>query len=144
MAEAVFRKLASQHLGCSVDNLREHNLDVLSAGVAAADSEPASLSAIGVLEERGIDLSDHLSQQLTEEMLVKSDFVFTMTSTQLQAVQNSCPDIASKMRLLSSSGMSISDPIGYGTDYYRTCADEITECLKQIVSDLLSKDTKKT
>jgi len=137
----VFRKLASDRLGCSEDRLLEHDLDVLSAGVAAADSAPASSEAIQVLDKRGINLSQHLSQQVTDEMLVKSDLILAMTAGHLGVLQNARPDLASRMRLLRPDGRGISDPIGGGLDDYRHCADEITACLESLLDDLIQKDT---
>jgi len=49
MAEAVFRRLASKRLDCHEQKLLDHKIDVLSAGVAAADSAPAAAEAIRVL-----------------------------------------------------------------------------------------------
>lgn len=141
MAEVVFKNLASKRLGCSEDKLHEHNVDVLSAGVAAADSAPASPEAIHILKGRGIDLSHHLSQQVTEEMLTKSDLVLAMTASHLDILRRARPDLADRMQLLRSDGGSISDPIGGGLDEYQSCADEITSCLEVILDDVIRKDT---
>ena len=141
MAEAIFRRLASERLGCSEDRLLNHNVDVLSAGVAAADSSPASPESIQILQERGINIAEHLSQQVTEEMLVKSDLILAMTPGHLGVLQNARPDLASRMRLLNSSGHGISDPIGCGMEEYRRCADEITGCLELVLDDCIQKDT---
>lgn len=141
MAEAVFRRLASQRLDCSEEKLHEHGVDVLSAGVAAADNAPASPEAIQILSSQDIELSNHLSQQVTDEMLTRSDLVFTMTSGHLSILQNARPDIADRMRTLRKDGRGISDPIGGGIDEYRNCASEITSCLEEILDDIIRKDT---
>ena len=141
MAEAVFRRLASERLDCSEEKLLEHNIDVHSAGVAAADSAPASSDAIRLLKGRGIDLSNHLSQQVTNEMLSKSDLVLTMTANHLDVLRNARPDLADRMRVLREDGRGISDPIGGGIDDYRDCADEITSCLETLLDDIIKKDT---
>jgi protein-tyrosine-phosphatase len=140
MAEVLFRHLACQHWGCSEDDLRKQNLDVLSAGVAAADSAPASREAIQVLKQKGIDLSQHLSQQVTEDMLVMSDLVVAMTPGHLSMLQDVRPDLASRMRLLREDGFGVSDPIGGGIDDYQQCASEIADCLRPIFDELIRKD----
>ena len=140
MAEAVFRHLASQRIQCREERLREHNIDVFSAGVSAADSQPASSQAITVLQNRGMNLSQHLSQQVTDEMLVQSDWVLAMTVNHLKILQNARPDLASRMRLVSSNGTSISDPIGGDLNEYEHCADEITSCLETLLDEILKKD----
>ncbi|MGB4710516.1 MAG: low molecular weight protein arginine phosphatase [Fuerstiella sp.] len=141
MAEAIFRQLASQHLNCAEERLREHGIDVFSAGVSAADSEPASSNAVKVLHNRGISLSQHLSQQVTDEMLVQSDWILAMTANHLRILQNARPDLATKMRLVCRDGLSISDPIGGDLSEYATCADEITSCVKTFLDETLKKDT---
>jgi protein-tyrosine phosphatase len=140
MAEAVFRRLASARLNCSENKLHEHQIDVLSAGVAAPDSAPASPEAIQVLKDRGIDLSRHLSQQVTDEMLTRSDLVLTMTDSHLRVLQNARPDLAERMRTLRPDGQGISDPIGGTIHEYRDCADEITSCLESLLDDIIRKD----
>jgi protein-tyrosine-phosphatase len=140
MAEAMFRHLACQHWGCTEDELRKHNVDVLSAGVAAADSAPASREAIQILKHKGIDLSQHLSQQVTEDMLAKSDMVLAMTPGHLSVLHNARPDLASRMRLLREDGFGVSDPIGGGTEDYQQCASEISDCLRSIFDELIRKD----
>ncbi|WP_145944030.1 low molecular weight protein arginine phosphatase [Fuerstiella marisgermanici] len=141
MAEAVFRRLASNRLDCHEQKLLDHKIDVLSAGVAAADSAPAAAEAIRVLGDRGIDLSNHLSQQVTNEMLEKSELVLTMTASHLEVLRNARPDLADRMRVLRPDGGDISDPIGGGLTEYQDCADEITSCLDSLLDDLIKKDT---
>ena len=140
MAEAVFRKLAGERLGCGEDRLLDHGIDVLSAGVAASDSSPASREAIEVLQDRDIDLSEHLSQQVTDEMLTRSDLILTMTGTHLGILQNARPDLSRRMRTLREDGHGISDPIGGSIEEYRDCAQEITRCVDGILNDIIRKD----
>ena len=136
----MFRHLACQYWSCSEGELRKFKLDVLSAGVAAADSAPASPEAIQVLKQEGIDLSQHLSQQVTDDMLAMSDLVLAMTPGHLRMLQNQRPDLASRMRLLSEKGYGISDPIGGEIADYQHCASEISNCLKSILDELIRKD----
>lgn len=144
MAEAIFRDLASQHFKCAPDKLWDENLDVLSAGVAAGDSHPASSNAVSVLKTRGIDLSQHLSQQLSEKMLEASDLILTMTNDHLSVVQNARPDLAQNMRLLSENGSNIIDPIGGSLEDYSQCADMITTCLESLLDQIIKKDAEAT
>jgi protein-tyrosine-phosphatase len=144
MAEAIFRDLASKRLGCPVEKLRELDLDVFSAGVAAADNMPASPEAISILHETGIDLSAHLSQQVTVPMLEQSDLILAMTPGHLAALKGARPDLASRMRTLRTDGQGISDPIGCGMTEYRRCAEEITGCLEDLLNHYLKKDTETT
>ena len=140
MAEAIFRDRASRRLGCVESKLREQGIDVFSAGVAAGDSMMASPEAISILRKQGIDLSAHLSQQVTESMLAQSDIIFTMTPSHLAVLSNTRPDLAARMRTLRSDGQGISDPIGCGEDEYLRCAQEITECIEEVLDHLLEQN----
>ena len=140
MAEAIFRRLFSERLGCTEGDLRRHGYDILSAGIAAGDSFPASQEAIELLQQRGIDLSDHLSRQVTSEILSECDRVYAMTETHLAALQDARPDLTGRMQLVTRNDQDISDPIGGGADAYRECADQITEAVRRIADDLIRKD----
>ena len=135
MAEVICRDLISRRLGCVEQQLREHGYDVFSAGVAAGDSFPASPEAVSVMKASGLDLSQHLSQQVTEQMLEESDLVLTLTPSHLQVLQSARPDLVARMRTLRADGLGISDPIGGGMTEYQDCAEEITGCVEAVLSD---------
>ena len=140
MAEVLFRRMASERLGCEETRLLDHGFDAFSAGVAASDSFPASREAIQVLAERGLDLSHHLSQPVTLDMLEKADLILALTPSHLGILQNARPDLADRMRTLRADGDGVADPIGGSPDEYRRCADEITSCLEEILDGLTQKD----
>jgi len=140
MAEAIFRSLVSQRLGCAEDELRRRGFDVLSAGVAAGNNFPASREAVDLLRERGVDLSQHLSQPVTSEMLSESDHVFAMTESHLAVLEEARPDLTGRMHLITRNGRDISDPIGGGPEVYRQCADELADAIGRIADDLVRKD----
>lgn len=137
----MFRAQMSEKVSCPPDELVRHGYDVLSAGVHASDSDPASAESAQVMKENQIDLSLHLSRSVTNEMLEKSDYVFALAAGHLNVLQNSRPDLAQKFRMLRPDGRSISDPFGFGIEQYRECAKEIEECVTEIVADLHQKDS---
>ena len=141
MAEGIFRKLASQRLRCEEDELRSKGIDALSAGIAAGDSFPASPEAISLLRQSAIDISGHLSQQVTGEMVSESDLIYVMTRSHLEALSHARPDIAGRMKLIKADGGDVSDPIGGGIESYRQCADELTTAVEVIVDEVIQKDS---
>ncbi|MCA9034344.1 MAG: low molecular weight protein arginine phosphatase [Planctomycetaceae bacterium] len=140
MAEAVFRKLAAEKIGCREWELRDRGVDVFSAGVAAAENFPASREAIEAVKDYNLDLSQHLSQPVTVEMLEKCSLVLTMTSRHLDAVRRGCPARADRMFLLSKAGCDVSDPIGQGLPQYKDCIDEISDSIRIWVDELFQKE----
>jgi len=140
MAEALFRHMASERLGCSEGELRRQGVDILSAGIAAAANDPASRDAVDLLKQQGIDLSDHLSRQVTSDMLSECDHVYAMTESHLAVLEEARPDLTGRMQLVTQNGKDISDPIGGGPEIYRQCADELSEAVRRIADDLIRKD----
>jgi protein-tyrosine phosphatase len=78
MAEALLKRLASSPGAPEVE--------VKSAGVAAADGLPASPHAVSVMRERGINLADHRSRRLSADLVEWADIVLTMTESQKSRV----------------------------------------------------------
>lgn len=137
MAEAVFRYQAAARLSCSPDELRRHGIDVVSAGVAASENAPASREAVSVLADRGIDLSDHLSRQVTEQMVEHASIVIVMTPGHLRMLEQAMPQFRGRMRLLRADGQGVSDPIGGTRDQYADTADEISAQTAVLVEELV-------
>jgi protein-tyrosine phosphatase len=135
MAESLCTKLLADALGCSPDQLRERGFAVQSAGLAAMPGYEASPDAVRVVTDLGADLSQHRSRPATLELLALADFVFCMTASHAYALQ-AVPHIPPP-RLLSPAGDDIADPIGSAFEDYRTCAEQIIQCLKERLPELL-------
>ena len=108
--------------------------EVRSAGTNALDGSPPTPSAIQVLAERGIDISEHRAHQVTQVDLDQAQLVLTMTAAHRQALISQFPEQRSKIELLSEwAGGSgdVEDPMGWRTpEAYRTCADRIEMLLR--------------
>ena len=141
MAEALFRRLLSEHLKCPDEELMDRGFNILSAGMSAGSGSPASREAISVLADEGIDLRNHESQPLTERLLLHADHVLTMTRGHRQSILNSYPDFASRVSLLSSDHTDISDPYGGGVQEYAACKTSIEQNLKSLISQLDPSDS---
>lgn len=139
MAEALFRHMLAERLQCPPDELMDFGYLVISAGLAAAIGSPASPESIELLKDRGIDLREHESQPLTEQLLIQADRIYTMTRHHRDAILAERPDLHDRVRLLSSTGGDVSDPIGGGPEVYRACLNEIQQELQWILDQLPSK-----
>jgi len=140
MAETLFRQLVTRKLDCNDWELRERGIDVFSAGIAAGESDPAAREAVQIMQEVGLNLSQHLSQQITPLMLDESTIVFTMTERHRLVLTDLCPDLSDKIHLLNRTGDDIADPIGGTRDDYRYCAQQISENLQVWIDELFRKD----
>ena len=140
MAEALFRQLVTQKLDCQDWELRERGIDVFSAGIATGGSDPAAREAVQIMQEVGLNLSQHLSQQITPLMLDESTIVLTMTERHRLVLSELRPDLTDRIHLLSRTEGDIADPIGGTPDDYRYCAQQITENLQLWIDELFRKD----
>ena len=136
MAESLFRKLLSEKLQCTEDDLSDRGFVVISAGVAAATGAPASLEAVEVSGRRGIDLRSHSSQPLNVRLLNQADRIFTMTRGHLDSILAMCPEASGRVNLLSRGNEDISDPIGGGIREYEQCEQEIEQNIRSILETI--------
>ncbi len=132
MAEALFRRMLAERLECTVEDLPRAGYVVESAGISAARGSTASVESVRLLGQRGIDLQDHRSQPLTDELLDTTDHLWTMTRSHRDAIVTVRPDVASRTDTLAADGVDVADPFGGGPDEY-------AECLEQIESLLLAR-----
>ena len=141
MAEALFRDLTAEV---------EQDWEIMSAGVAALEGQPAAEEAVQVMEKEDIDLSDHRTTSLTEELLSKADLVLTMTRRHKASILDLHPQFADKVYTLKeytnqleaekTGEVDISDPFGQPIAAYQECAAEIKEELKKIINHLTCEE----
>jgi protein-tyrosine phosphatase len=136
MAEAICRQLFAERLGCSIDELTDHGVLVMSAGTSAMMGSRATPEAVAVLSKCGLNLSDHESQPVTSQLVRHADVIWTMTRSHRQALVAQWPEAAARASVLSRNGGDIADPIGGTEDHYRRCAEQIRTELAARISEL--------
>ena len=136
MAEQICRQLVAQRMGCRPDELEDRGVIIASAGIAAPMGAPPSPEAQHVMAQRGLDLSGHATQPLTESLVRQADVVFTMTRGHRDAIVSHWPDAAERTVLLRVDGGDISDPIGGPLEQYAACAQQIEQQLAARVAEL--------
>ena len=102
MAEALLcKRLADQN----------QNIQIASAGVGALVGHDADDTAKELMNERGIDISEHRARQLNTELLSEYDLVLVMETEHLKAVHSIALSSKGKVHLLGKwSDFEISDP----------------------------------
>lgn len=138
MAEAMFRGMLAEHLGCSLDEVHERGWTVGSAGVGAAEGERAATNAQVVMRERGFDIGGHRSRYASPEVVGEADVVVALSGSHLRALEGSSPGSAGNLRLLDPSG--VPDPIGGSLEVYRRCADHIHGRLSELLQDVVASE----
>jgi tRNA threonylcarbamoyl adenosine modification protein (Sua5/YciO/YrdC/YwlC family) len=125
MAEALFRTLAAERLGCRPDELEQHGVIIASAGLAAWGGGPASEHAVEVVAASGGDLSAHESQPVTEALVRQADVILTMTAAHRNALLAQFPEAGGRVTMLAPDRRDVIDPIGGTVETYRKCARQI-------------------
>ena len=136
MAEAMFRKLVAQRLGCQVSEVADRGVMVMSAGIAAMLGGRAAPEGVQVMAQRGLDLTEHETHPLTEQLVRHADLILTMTRTHRQAILAQWPEAADRTKLLARDRSDIADPIGGPLELYNRCAAQLEAHLKAWVDDL--------
>jgi protein-tyrosine phosphatase len=119
MAEVMMRRRLREATGDS------EPISVISAGLAAYSGDLASSQAVEVMQRRGLDLTGHRSQLLTDQVLQLADLVLTMTRGHRDAILARYPEAAGRVFTLRVDGGDIGDPVGSPSEVYAACADQI-------------------
>jgi protein-tyrosine phosphatase len=136
IAEALCRDMLAGKLKVDPERLEDHGYTVLSAGSSGGFAAPASAEAIGVMHELGLDISNHLSQTVTREMVEHSDRIFVMTPEQMDRILTLAPDARGRVMLLDPKGRAVEDPHGGDRETYRRCASVIRQALEKRTGEL--------
>ena len=136
MAEAIFKKLVAEKVGCNPDDLIENGIQIASAGIAAMAGAPAADQATQVMSEQGLEIGDHASQPISERTAQVADLILTMTNGHRQALISHWPMLEPRTKTLRVDGGDISDPIGSPVEVYKACADQIEQGLKHWVDQV--------
>jgi protein arginine phosphatase len=105
---------------------------VASAGIYAPPGYPAAQNTLVVLKQRGIDLSQHRSSQITKAMVQSYNLILTMERGQKEALQTAFPEHANKVYLLTEmigEYWEIVDPVGGSIIDFEDTAREIEQIL---------------
>ncbi len=112
---------------------------VYSAGTDAPVGSPATVQAVVVMREAGLDLTRHRAQQLVPAMVEAADLVLVMDDYHRQRVVELVPDAAGRTRLLLSylgRDERVEDPIGLSVECYRLTREAMKPALEQVAAEV--------
>ena len=117
--------------------LQDPQTIVGSAGLGAAQSQPASSHATSAVKELGLDLSAHKSRPLTSDMVRAADAIFAMTHSHLDMILMLFPSASEKTFLVGEFAPKgqdgeIADPFGADLQAYRETRDQIQSAIPGI------------
>ncbi len=103
------------------------NAEIASAGLQRATvGWHADDYSVKAMAERGIDISHHRAQQLTDALLEEIDVVLTMEQDQVEIVRRRFPDFKGEVRCLCAWA-DVEDPYGYPFSVFREVCQQISD-----------------
>lgn len=139
MAEALLKKRLADRLKCSIGELEDRGVVVMSAGISASPGCRSAAEAVQTMQERGLDLTQHESQPLSERLARFADVIITMTRGHREAILEAWPETEPRVHLISRGRGDVSDPIGGPLDLYRRCAEQLDSYLQVWADELPSE-----
>ena len=131
MAEGLLRHTMEQ---------RGHpEIQIMSAGTGAMPGMGPTMETVQAMWPEGVDVSTHLSQQVTPDLIRHADAVFCMENHHKEQVLEMEADSAHKVHMLRSFenpdptvDPEIPDPIGQPMAVYTHCAAVIKQGVKRV------------
>lgn len=136
MAEALFRQMVAERLGCRPEEIEAHGVIVASAGTSAWAGGQPSAGAVAAMADAGINLTGHESQPLTDTLIRQADVIWTMTAGHRGAILAQFPEAGDRVAVLSPDRIDVVDPIGGPVETYRECARQIRAHLESRIDTL--------
>ncbi|HBR93744.1 MAG TPA: protein tyrosine phosphatase [Opitutae bacterium] len=116
-------------------------LEVASAGVAACYGDPASSNSVAAVKKVQLDLSNHKSQPVSQDLLDRSFLVLGMTQSHIDVLQHYHGQLPPRAHLFrefmpAGSDPEIPDPYGQNLAAYSSCFDSMAEAIPSIIAYL--------
>ena len=109
----------------------------ISRGISAEGGK-ASANAIKAMAKMGIDITNHVSTQLTVEDVKEADLVLCMTRGHKFTVCAVVPEAEGKVFTIgeAAGGSDVADPYGRDEAVYTAVAEELYNYIERIVEKL--------
>jgi len=117
MAAALFSRMA--------------HVDTESAGLYAAEGQPAAAHMLALAEEYHVNINGHRSRLVSFEMLEQAEFIVCLSAAHAMRVKDHAAH--EKIRVL---GGGIADPFGGSLEEYRACAEEMNAAMPSLRKDI--------
>ena len=115
-------------------------LSVASAGVSARRGDAVTEYSAAALKKVGIDISDHRSQPLTQQMLNEAKVILCMTESHRDMIELTAEPVPKHLYLfrefMKNGTHEIPDPFGGPYSLYETSRDEMVEAIPSLVEFL--------
>lgn len=122
------------------DLIKKYNIqaEISSAGISVFCESGASENAMSAIGEYKLDLTNHISKQISVEDLEESSLILTMTAKHKEYLLSilKCKETEKKIHTLCEYAgcdkKDITDPFGQGLNEYKMCANELYTLIERI------------
>ncbi len=120
---------------------KEENKDVevYSCGIYAQNGDIPTYEALTVMNDYGIDLSNHRATNIRNSNIKDMDVILCATTAHKNNVIAMYPELKDRVYTMKEyagfpqNDIDIKDPWGYGIEVYRKCAKELEDCINKIL-----------
>lgn len=117
------------------------DIETASCGIAGSSLLNVPPEVKSILQEKGCDVSGHVSQPLDQKALSQAHLILVMEGYHRETIQRFYPEAAPRTYLLKeyvgeSPPHEISDPIGTTEENYRKTASLIEDCMRKLLEKL--------
>jgi len=93
------------------ESLKDKKHHISSAGLGALVDHAPDETAIQLMQEKGIDISEYRATQITQELIRKADLILVMEAKHKESIENKDPSAKGKVFRLGEWGkFDIPDP----------------------------------
>ena len=113
-----------------------------SAGTSAVNGANPTSEAIQAMEERGIDISKHVSTRVSKTIIENADIILVMSRTHKNILSKKFPGHENKIFIYKeyagtvNESRDVPDPIGQPMEVYRRVRNEIERASEGIIEKL--------
>ena len=125
MAEGIMKKILQDF---------HRNIFCESAGLATINGLAVSSHSVEACDEIGVDISQHMSQSISNVNLDAFDYVVTFTDAHAQALES----VGVKPDRIYTLN-NIQDPFGMDAETYKKCRDDIKTGLEKFYKEMICK-----
>ena len=121
-----------------------NKVKIHSAGTLGIEKNPATLNAIEVAKEKGVDISSHYSKGIKKDDVAEADIIFALADYHKEYFQQHFSKYIENVFLLKTFAtgsdkplnVSVNDPIGQSLKVYRNTISQIDKELSRILPQL--------
>ena len=139
IAKGLLKKIISERR-----DLTSQNIKIISAGTSTISGRGTTREAIEIMSREGIDISQHIAQSLTDEMITEADLILVMESFHKDVIIRRIPQTKNKVYLITEFcrpqgeeelvNPDVPDPIGRPIEVYEESFKIIKEATERMAN----------